>query len=267
MRQPLIVGNWKMNTTLADATVLATSIKNAAADLDVDIVLCPPFVWLVPLVEILETAPRNLSLGAQNMWFAEKGAMTGEVSPLMLKGLAKYVILGHSERRSHFSESNALVNDKIHAAFNHGVIPIVCVGEIKKMHAERRGRGRPTSVEMKSDVIWQLKNALKGVSADNAEKLIVAYEPVWAIGTGNPATGAYAAAVISKLRNVFAQRYSRVLSERVRILYGGSVEKSNIQEFMYQPEIDGALVGGASLKAKEFIKICEEASGREENVS
>lgn len=262
MRRPLIVGNWKMNTTLADATVLANSVKKSAGDFDsVEIVLCPPFVWLVPLAEDLEHAPKNLSLGAQNMWFAESGAMTGEISPLMLKNLVKYVILGHSERRAHFDESNALINDKIHAALNHGIIPIVCVGEIKKMHEEKRGRGRPDASELKSDVTHQLEGALKGILAEKAERIVVAYEPVWAIGTGEAASGAYAAAVIESLRQVFQKKYNKSLSERVRILYGGSVDSQNIQEFIYQPEIDGVLVGGASLKAKEFIGICKEAAG------
>lgn len=263
MRRHLIIGNWKMNTTLADATVLATQIKNAAEDLDVDIVLCPPFVWLVPLKEILEHAPSNLYLGAQNMWFAPKGAMTGEISPLMLKDLVKFVILGHSERRSHFDESNALINDKIQAALNHNLTPIVCVGELKKMPEEKRGRGRPSKVDVRSNVIHQLKSVLKGINQDEAEKIVVAYEPVWAIGTGNPATGAYASAVISKLRKVIGQKYNQSLAEQVRVLYGGSVDSSNISEFLYQPEIDGVLAGGASLKAKEFIQICREVSGRE----
>lgn len=266
MRRAIIIGNWKMNTTLSDAMVLANSVKGAAEDLDsVEIVLCPPFTWLVPLAEDLEHAPKNLHLGAQNMWFAEKGAMTGEISPLMLKYLVDFVILGHSERRAHFGESNALINDKIHAALAHRMTPIVCVGELKKM-AEKpasRRRGRPALVELQHDIIHQLEEALKGVSRESAEKIIVAYEPVWAIGTGNAATGAYAAEVISKLRNVFAKKYGQALSERARIIYGGSVDSKNIKEFIFQPEIDGVLVGGASLKAKEFIEICKEAAGRE----
>jgi len=263
MRKPLIIANWKMNTTLADAIVLATSVRNNVGDLDIDVVLCPPFVWLYPVAEILEKAPKNLHLGAQNMWFVEKGAMTGEISPLMLKNLVKYVILGHSERRSHFSETDALINDKIHAALKYGLTPVVCVGELKKMPEEKRGKGRPTKVDIRSDVVHQLKAALNEISRDDAEKIIIAYEPVWAIGTGNPATGAYAAQVIAKLRNVFAEKYSQALSERVRILYGGSVDSENVREFIYQPEIDGVLAGGASLKAKEFIKICREAAGRD----
>lgn len=264
MRRPLIVGNWKMNTTLSDAVVLANTIKKAAEDLDeVEIVLCPPFTWLMPLAEDFERAPKIIHLGAQNMWFADSGAITGEISPVMLKELVSYVILGHSERRSHFNESNALINDKIHAAFNHGITPIVCVGEIKKMHEEKRERGRPDAIALKSDVIHQLETALKGVNRDKAEKLVVAYEPVWAIGTGKAATGAYAAGVIGKLRKVFAKKYNKAMSERVKILYGGSVDAENVTEFMYQPEIDGVLAGGASLKAKEFINICKEAAGKE----
>jgi triosephosphate isomerase len=266
MRKPLIIGNWKMNTTLADASVLTTQIRNSVGGLDIDVVLCPPFVWLVPVAEILEKSPRNLSLGAQNMWFAKSGAMTGEISPLMLKGLAKFVILGHSERRSHFKESDELINDKIHAAFEANLTPIVCVGELKKMHAlhaKKRGRGRPAHLDLKSDITHQLRAALESVSRNNVEKMIVAYEPVWAIGTGNPATGAYAAEVISRLREVFAKKYGREVSERVRILYGGSVDSENVREFIFQPDIDGVLAGGASLKAKEFIKICREAAGRE----
>jgi len=262
MRRPLIIANWKMNTDLADATVLAESVKNAASDLDeVQIVLCPPFVWLVTLEEILEKAPKNLHLGAQNMWFAEKGAMTGEISPLMLKDLVEFVIIGHSERRMHFNETDELINDKIQAALANKIIPIVCVGELKKMK-ENKGRGRPSKVEVKSNIVHQLEKALEGISRENAEKIIIAYEPVWAIGTGEAATGAYAASVIAKLRQVVAKKYGQEVAEHIRILYGGSVTSANITEFTFQPEIDGALVGGASLKAKEFIAICKEASGQ-----
>lgn len=263
MRKPLIIGNWKMNTTLADAMVLTTSIKNAITDLDIDVVLCPPFVWLYPMAEILERAPKNIHLGAQNMWFADSGAMTGEISPLMIKALAKYVILGHSERRAHFNENNALINDKIHAALKNDLIPIVCVGELKKMETDKKSRGRPTKIDLKSDINTQLKGSIKEISRDDIEKIIIAYEPVWAIGTGNPATGAYAAQVIASLRKIIQEKYGSNVADRIRILYGGSVDSENVREFIYQPEIDGVLAGGASLKSKEFIKICREAAGRE----
>lgn len=263
MRRPLIIANWKMNTSLADATVLTTTIKNNVANLDVDIVLCPPYVWLYPMSEILEKSSKNLDLGAQNMWFTKDGAMTGEISPSMVQALAKFVIIGHSERRANFHETDDLINDKVKAALDHKLIPIICVGELRKLHEEKRGRGRPTKVTVSSNVVHQLAEAIKGIGADDAEKIIVAYEPVWAIGTGEAATGAYANSVIEQLRNVFAQKYDQNVAERVRILYGGSVDEDNIKEFIYQPEIDGALVGSASLKTKEFIKICREAGGRE----
>ena len=264
MRKPLIIGNWKMNTTLSDAIVLTTAIRNAAHEIEeVEIVLCPPCVWLVPMQELLERAPKNLKLGAQNMWFADKGAMTGEVSPLMLEGLAKFVILGHSERRMHFGESNALINDKVQAALDHKITPIIAVGELKKMSVQKRG-GQPSEVNIKLDVIEQLKAALKGVSPENAKKIVVAYEPVWAIGTGTPATGEYANEVAFKLRKVLIDKFGDEIAQEIRILYGGSVDSQNIREFIYQPEIDGALAGGTSLKAGEFIKICEKAAGREE---
>jgi len=263
MRRPLIIANWKMNTTLSDAIILATSVKNNITNLDVDVVLCPPFVWLYPIAEIFEKKPSNLHLGAQNMWFTEKGAMTGEISPLMIKTLAKYVILGHSERRHNFHETDELINDKIKSALQHKLTPIVCVGELKKMKVEKRGRGRPTKVDLSSNVVNQLTAALTGIGADEAEEIMVAYEPVWAIGTGEAATGAYANSVIEQLRDVFKRKYGQGVAERVRILYGGSVDEDNIREFWYQPEIDGALVGGASLKAKEFIKICREIGGKE----
>lgn len=268
MHRPLIVANWKMNTTLSDASVLTTQIKNAIEDLDVDVVLCPPSVWLVPMAEILERAPANIYLGAQNMWFAEKGPMTGEISPLMLKGLAKYVILGHSERRLHFAESSALINDKVHAALQFGLTPILCVGELKKMQETKRARGRPTKLETKSDIFNQLEMSLKGISRENLEKIVLSYEPVWAISSGtvasrNPATGAYANLVIENLRSALAKKYGQSQAEAVRFLYGGSVAGNNINEFLFQPQIDGVLVGGASLKSQEFITICREASGRD----
>ncbi|AKM81986.1 TPA: triose-phosphate isomerase [Candidatus Berkelbacteria bacterium] len=260
MRRPIIVGNWKMNTNLADAIVLATSVKNAVADLGVEIILCPPFIWLYPLAEILEKSPSNLKLGAQNMWFAEKGAMTGEVSPNMVKVLAKYVILGHSERRSNFLEDNNLICDKVTAALENGLTPIVCVGEKHKRSLAKKP-GRPNKLVTENDLFSQLKGSLKNISRNDADKIIIAYEPVWAIGTGDAATGGYAAEVIKDLRDILADLFGGPVSERIHILYGGSVDSENVREFVFQPEIDGVLVGGASLKAKEFIKICREAAG------
>ena len=265
MKRPLVVANWKMNTELSDAVILTTAVKNAVADLDVDVVLCPPFVWLYPMAEILEKSSKNISLGAQNMWFTERGAMTGEISPMMLRGLAKYVILGHSERRKNFGETMKLVNDKINAALDNNLTPIVCIGEIKKQ-ALTRGKGRPTKLDENSDIGRLLRVALEGISLHDAEKIVVVYEPVWAISTsagGEAADGAYANMMAEKIRDVFAQKYNRIMAERIKVLYGGSVDDDNIKEFIYQPEIDGVLVGAASLKVKEFVKICREAAGRE----
>lgn len=254
-----------MNTSLADANILTTSVKNAVADLDVEVVLCPPFIWLYPMAEILEKAPKNLHLGAQNMWFTGFGAVTGEISPLMLKGLVKYVILGHSERRKNFGETNDLINDKVKAALDNNLIPVVCVGETKKM-IFTRGKGRPTKEEVGSDVFRQLKTVLQGLTADEAEKIIVVYEPVWAISTtasSDAATGAHANVMAEKLREVFAQKYNQTMAERIKVLYGGSVDEDNVKEYIYQPEINGVLVGAASLRIQQFIKICREAGGRE----
>jgi len=265
MRKPLIVGNWKMNTTLSDATVLVTQIKNAIEELEADIVLCPPFTWLVPLNDLLEHVPENLSLGAQNMWFTDKGPITGEISPLMLKNLVKYVILGHSERRFHFGESNALINDKIHAALAHGIKPILCVSELKKMQDEKRGRGRPTEVELRSDVFQQLKMGLKGIGEHDITNVTIAFEPVWAIsttsGTKGAASGVYAGSVMNLLKSYIGEKYGIEQAADVTMLYGGSVDAGNVAEFLYQPEIDGVLVGGASLKASEFLKMCNIAGG------
>lgn len=271
MRRPLrslIIANWKMNTTLADATFITNSVKNAARDLDLDIVLCPPSVWLVPMAEMLEKTPKNLYLGAQNMWFADKGPMTGEISPLMIKDFVDLVIIGHSERRLNFHETNELVNDKMHAAIHHGITPLLCVGELKKKLSEKKERGRPTNLDMRSDVIHQLLESIEGVSRVDLEKVVICYEPVWAISKGtvssrNAADGAYVNAVVQSLRIAIAKKYGESLSQRIKILYGGSVDEKNITEFIYQPEIDGALVGGASLKVKEFLQICKEASGKE----
>ena len=265
MRKPLVIANWKMNTDLADATILTTSVKNVVHDLDIDVVLCPPFVWLYPMMEILEKSSKNLELGAQNMWFTPKGAMTGEVSPLMLKGLAKYVILGHSERRKNLGETTELINDKIRAALENDLIPVVCIGELKKQESSR-GKGRPTKLDENSDIARLLRGALEGISAHDAEKIIAVYEPVWAISTssgGQAASGAYANEMAEKLRQVFAQKYNPEMAERIRVLYGGSVDEDNVKEYINQPEIDGVLVGAASLRVKEFIKICREAAGRE----
>jgi triosephosphate isomerase len=240
MRRLIIAGNWKMNNSLADSVVLATMIRNhMPVSAGFESVVCPPATYLYPLSEIIHDGIKHISLGAQNMYSEDKGAYTGEVSPLMIRDICRYVILGHSERREHCSETSELINDKIVAALKHKITPIVCVGEIKK------------KADSFKDAAKELKKDIKGINKSDYGKLVIAYEPVWAIGTGKAATPEYAAKVITLLREI--------VGNKTPILYGGSVDEKNIASFTHRAEIDGALVGGASLKAKEFLSICEEA--------
>lgn len=236
MRRPLIVGNWKMYTRAADAQVLATMVRNGIANIDlIEVVMCPPVIWLSEAASIIGNSPK-ISLGAQNMFYEDEGAYTGEISPLMIRDLAKYVIVGHSERREHFGETDFDVNEKVLAALKAGLSPIVCVGEKKKATTHPK------------EALNQLKEALMHVPKASYKDIIVAYEPVWAIGTGHNADAEYAAKVISQLREI-------VLRDSP-ILYGGSVNSKNASEFGARPEIDGLLIGGASLRAAEFVNIC-----------
>ena len=245
-RTPIIAGNWKMNKTVAEAVSFVQEIREALQGIrGVDKVLCPPFVALVPVRELL--AGTDIGLGAQNMYYEEKGAYTGEISPLMLEGLCQYVILGHSERRAYFGETDEGVNRKIKAALAHGLTPIVCVGESLEQHE---------AGQTEEWVSGQVRAALADLSAEQVRSMVIAYEPIWAIGTGKPATGAGANAVIGlTIRGTIADLYDETTAQAVRIQYGGSVNPANIAEFMTQPEIDGALVGGASLRAADFVEI------------
>jgi len=244
----LIAGNWKMNTSLSEAVNL---VKEMLSGLDevtgVDKVICPPFISLAAIKEIIRGS--SVKLGAQNVYFEEKGAYTGEISPLMLSGLCEFVIVGHSERRQYFKENGELVNKKIRAALKAGLKPILCVGE---QLAENEA-GQTEAV-----ITRQLKSALENI-AYNSE-LVIAYEPVWAIGTGRAATSEQANNIIGLIRNNMAKLYNKESAEQVRILYGGSVTAANATELIQKPEIDGALVGGASLKANDFISIVKQAS-------
>ena len=243
MRVPMIAGNWKMNTTVGEATEL---VKTMRKELDkvssVDKVICPPFVSLAPVKELLKNS--SVKLGAQNLYFAEKGAYTGEISPLMLADLCEFVIIGHSERRRYFNETGEIVNQKIAAALKVSLKPILCIGE----RLEENEAGKTEEV-----VAEQLKAALAGI--DDPNGLIIAYEPVWAIGTGKAATGEQANKTIAFIRQNIAKLYDDEIAQAMRILYGGSVTADNAAEFMQQSDIDGALVGGASLKATEFLSI------------
>ena len=240
MRRAMVVGNWKMYTEAADAAVLATTIRNYAAGVEgVEIVLCPPVIWLSELTGIIGRSGK-IKLGAQNMFYEPEGAYTGEISPLMIKNLAKYVIVGHSERREHFGETDLDVNEKVIAALKAGLSPIVCVGETKK------------SVSYPTGVVKQLREALLHVPKKYYKDIVVAYEPVWAISEpGNRDKNAdveYVVKVIAALREL-------VLRDSP-ILYGGSVNSKNIKEYAGRPEIDGVLVGSASLRAADFVKVC-----------
>lgn len=243
MRTPLIAANWKMNTTVDEAEAL---IRGMLGGLDkiknVEKVICPPFVSLVTASEILKGS--SVKLGAQNMHFEEKGAYTGEISPLMLAGLCNFVIIGHSERRQYFGETGEIINKKMKAAIGAGVTPILCVGE--SLTDNEAGR----TVEL---VTTQLDAALADI-ADPAGT-VIAYEPVWAIGSGRSATCEQANETIVIIRDEIAGLFGAETSCNMRILYGGSVTADNIAEFVRQPNIDGALVGGASLKIEQFISI------------
>jgi triosephosphate isomerase len=248
MRKPILAGNWKMHKTATDAVELVTGLRTELVRFDhssVDVVVCPPFTALTAVREAIGDA--TIGLGAQNMYWERQGAFTGEISPPMLQELCKYVILGHSERRQFFGETDDGVNQKIRAAFDNGLTPIVCVGE--NLQQNQAG-------ETVAFVGGQVRAALKDLDPDLVTDLIFAYEPIWAIGTGVPASGAGANEIIDRaIRSVLAGLYGDDVAEQVRIQYGGSVKPDNIHEFMSQTQIDGALVGGASLKAGNFAGI------------
>lgn len=244
MRIPIIAGNWKMNKTIVEAAELVNAMRDSLLAIpSVEKVVCPPFVALDRVAALIQGT--EIGLGAQNMHWEEKGAFTGEVSPLMLQGLCRYVILGHSERRAYFGETDAIVNRKVKAALAHGLTPIVCVGETEAQY---------DAGETEEVVRRQLEGALDGLTASQVAGLVIAYEPVWAIGTGKAATAAQAQQIIGGVaRAALARLYDQTTADVVRIQYGGSTNSKNIAEIMAQPDIDGALVGGASLKADEFV--------------
>lgn len=251
MRRPFVAGNWKMYKTAAEARVLMAELLPGLTTVrDVEIVLCPPFTSILPVASLVEGT--HIGVGAQNMHWEESGAFTGEVAASMLAEFCKYVILGHSERRAYFSETDNIVNCKVLAAIMHQLVPIMCVGETL---AENEAG------ITKEVVTKQVKAGLAGVDAGSIASVVIAYEPVWAIGTGRAATAEGANEVIGGIiRALLAQEYGEEKAQLVRILYGGSVKASNAAEFFRFPDIDGALVGGASLKATEFIPIVEAAA-------
>lgn len=245
MRKPFIAGNWKMNKTLSEAEALVTELKEELAGItEVEIAVCPPAVNLTRVYDLIKES--NIKLGAQNMYWEEKGAFTGELSGAMLKEAGvSYVIIGHSERREYFAETDEGVNRKVRAAFNYGLTPIVCVGETLKEREEGKTNDK---------VRGQVKAALAGLNARQVAELVIAYEPIWAIGTGRSATAGDANQVIGYIRDLVREDFGAA-ADKMRIQYGGSVKPDNIEELMAEEEIDGALVGGASLKANSFAEI------------
>ena len=243
MRKPIIAGNWKMNKTPAEGAALVNELKPLVADADCDVVVCVPATDIYAVAEAVKGS--NIHLGAQNVHFAESGAYTGEISADMLLSLGvEYVIIGHSERRQYFGETDETVNKRTLTAINKGLIPIVCIGET----LEERESGKTEEVLHR-----QIVEGLKGV--EDLTKLVVAYEPVWAIGTGRTATSEQANETIGYIRKVLAENFCPKCAAAVRIQYGGSMKGSNAKELMAQPEIDGGLIGGASLKAADFALV------------
>ena len=251
MRRPFVAGNWKMNKTVEQATLLvADMLPGLEAVRTVDRVICPPFTSLSMVSGML--AGTEVGLGAQNLHWEESGAFTGEVSPAMVKEFCKFVIIGHSERRALFGETDESVNLKIKAALAVGLIPIVCVGET----LEENESGKTEAV-----VSRQVKMGFAGISKDAASDVVVAYEPVWAIGTGKAASAWQANDIIGGVvRRNLADTFGVDVADKIRILYGGSVKGSNAAEFFAQSDVDGGLIGGASLKAEDFVQIVEAAA-------
>lgn len=249
MRKPIIAGNWKMFKTVPEATAFINEVKGKAEVEGVESVICSPFTNLPALVEAVKGT--SIKIGAQNLHFEDNGAFTGEISGVMLSDLGvDYVIIGHSERRAYFAETDEIVNKKVHAAFKHGLTPIVCVGE----SLEERESGKTNEV-----CKVQTVGAFQGVSAEQAKQVVIAYEPIWAIGTGKSSSASDANEACSYIRSVVRDLYNDEVAQAVRIQYGGSVKPENVREYMAESDIDGALVGGASLQPASYIALVEGA--------
>jgi triosephosphate isomerase (TIM) len=245
MRKRIIAGNWKMNTSVSEAVELAAEVKNQYTAHDVDVVLCTPYTSLYAVHGVIKDSP--IALGAQNLFWEDKGAFTGEISAAMLCSLGcQFVIIGHSERRQYFGETDETVNKKIKKALEYKLTPIVCVGEL----LQERESGSTEAVVEK-----QVRGAFAGLSKQDAVKIVIAYEPVWAIGTGRVATPEQAQAVHKFIRDTIENLYNKSVADSIRIQYGGSMKADNAAELLSQPDIDGGLIGGASLKADSFLGI------------
>ncbi len=259
MRERLVIGNWKMNTTLEEAVALAKEIGKEAAylELSAKLAVCPPMPWLLAVKDALGGAP--VALGAQNALPGEFGAESGSVSMGMIAPHVDYVIVGHSERRLSGRDTSETIHAKLQSALAYGLTPVLCVGEFVRLAARKR-RGRPTALESASNIFRQLREALEGIEPDDLPGAAIAYEPVWAIGSGEAASAEYAHIQISQLREALTYHAPAEIAEQVRILYGGSVTGANAKDYAAFQDIDGVLVGGASLKAKDFLKIAAQFS-------
>lgn len=245
-RKKVMAGNWKMHKTVGESVALVEQLREALAEVTGrEILVCPPFTALYAVAQALQES--NIKVGAQNLYPAEQGAYTGETSPKMILDVGcSHVILGHSERRQYFQESDQFVNEKLKVALEYGLKPVLCVGET----LEQRGEGRQKTV-----VSFQVERGLQGIPAEAMKDVAVAYEPIWAIGTGHTATPQQADEMHATIRNNLSGLYGDAVAQDVCILYGGSVKPGNVDELMAQPEVDGALVGGASLDAESFVRI------------
>ena len=248
MRIPLIAGNWKMYKTIGEAVELVEALlRDVGSTSDREVLVCPPYTALHALSPLLQDSP--IALGAQDVFYEAQGAFTGAISPAMLRDVGcRYAIVGHSERRQIFGEVDAVINRKLHAALKHGLRPILCVGETKP----QRDAGEAEAI-----VVGQVRAGLAAVAADSMPEIVIAYEPVWAIGTGDTATPADAQSMHATIRRTLVDLYDQAVADQIRIQYGGSVKPDNVDELMGQPDIDGALVGGASLKVDSFLRIVQ----------
>ncbi|MBZ0292008.1 MAG: triose-phosphate isomerase [Anaerolineae bacterium] len=250
MRKPIIAGNWKMFKTLDESVAFVKELAPQLAPFSsVERVVCPTYIALAAVADVLKDT--EIGVGAQSLHWEEQGAYTSQISPTMLVGLAQYVIIGHSECRAYLNETDETVNKKVKAALAHGLKPIIAVGE---------SLAQNEAGETETFVSGQVRAALDGIDATSMENIVMAYEPIWAIGTGKNASGEIANTIISKIRATLADLYGKDVADSVRIQYGGSVKPGNMAEYMSQPDIDGALVGGASLKVDDFTKLIEIAA-------
>ncbi len=259
MLPKLIIANWKLYPTLSDSLVLSASLKKELANLKgVQIVLAPPLGWLTAVVEHWGHKYPNVDFGAQNIWPEDQGAYTGEISAYMLKNIVKYAIVGHSERRKYAHEEDDLIREKLQACLRWQITPILCVGEAKKIVDSA---GKIDSFQWQK-LSTQLMEALHGLKSVDLQKIVVAYEPVWAVGSHNPARPGYAEEMIGRLRSRVAEKYNNADADGLRFIYGGSVTADNASDYLRSSEIDGILAGEVSVHAREFLKICQIAAAR-----